>query len=732
MGQTAEPGRGSRLRLLLTQRWDIAVPLLVTAAGLLALALAARVDTNRASFLQTLELRSLDARFLLRGARPHDSRIVIVGVDEKTLRKLGSFPIVRSAYAELVDRLSQGGASVVALDLAFPTPEKNSALEALGRLQAEIGPEAPASVLAKIRALERARDNDALFAAAMKRAGNVILGHIFLDRQRAQGSDPRAVEEYYNILWGQPFPQVRKKSSGRDFDLNAAWMRHGQVAYGVEPNIRLLADAAKSYGFFNVNADSDGILRRATLLVRYQDRDYFPSLDFQAAKYFEQISDQEIVALISENGLDSVQFGAHNLPTDGNNTVLVNYAGPYGTYAQFSLADVLDGTVPPDSFRGKIVLVGATALGVGDICSTPFSQGDAAYMGVEFHANTVDNLLHVGEPAASFLRRGSRQKLVDVAFTLLFGLGMGLVFSRSRPQHSTVFAILALLVFAVTVYQGFVRLGWWLSFVVPASVLVVNYAGVTSCRMIFEEREKRKIRKVFSQYISPGVIQLMERDPGKYLRVGGELKELTIMFSDIRSFTSVSEGMTPDELVSLLNEYLGAMTELVFQQQGTLDKYIGDALMAFWGSPYPQSDHASRACGCALSMRSRLLELNRKWKTEGRKQLSIGVGINTGPVNVGNIGSVQRLSWTVMGDNVNLASRLEGLNKEYRSEIVISESTYRQVRDQYVCRELDQIRVKGKQQAVGIYELLAATAEASSSVDLVAALFGGAGCLPHA
>ena len=184
-------------------------------------------------------------------------------------------------------------------------------------------------------------------------------------------------------------------------------MRHGEVAYGIEPNVRLLADAAKSYGFFNVNADSDGILRRATLLVRYQDRDYFPSLDFQAAKYFEQISDQEIVALISENGLDSIQFGAHNLPTDGNNTVLVNYAGPYGTYAQFSLADVLDGTVPPDSFRGKIVLVGATALGVGDICSTPFSQGDAAYMGVEFHANTVDNLLHVGDPAASFLRRGS-------------------------------------------------------------------------------------------------------------------------------------------------------------------------------------------------------------------------------------------------------------------------------------------------------------------------------------
>jgi adenylate cyclase len=256
------------------------------------------------------------------------------------------------------------------------------------------------------------------------------------------------------------------------------------------------------------------------------------------------------------------------------------------------------------------------------------------------------------------------------------------------------------------VYFGFAHWGRWLSFVIPAGTLVANYAAITSFRMIFEESEKRKIRKTFSQYLSPGVIALIERDPQKYIRPGGETKELTVMFSDIRGFTTISEGLTADELVRLLNEYLGAMTDVLFQNLGTLDKYIGDAIMAFWGSPYPQNDHAERACRCAIEMTHTLKRLNAQWENEGRKRISIGIGLNTGRVNVGNMGSAKRLSWTVMGDNVNLASRLEGMTKQYRTQIVISESTYRRVGERFVCRDLDRIRVKGKLQPVGIYELL--------------------------
>jgi adenylate cyclase len=368
--------------------------------------------------------------------------------------------------------------------------------------------------------------------------------------------------------------------------------------------------------------------------------------------------------------------------------------------------EVLNGTVPPETFKDKIVLVGGTALGIGDLRSTPFQKQDSGYMGVEVHANIIDNLLHSDEKGRTFLTRGLNEEMIDTGMILLFGLVFGFWFSRIKPLYSTLSLFLTLGLFAWFMYISFARWGLWLSCVIPAGTLVVNYAVITSFRMIFEEGEKRKIRKTFSQYLSPGVIALIEKDPQKYIRPGGETKDLTVMFSDIRGFTTMSEGLTADELVLLLNEYLGEMTDVIFQNLGTLDKYIGDAIMAFWGSPYPQDDHAYRACTCALQMIQALDKLNAKWRAEGRKQIAIGVGLNTGPVNVGNMGSAKRLAWTVMGDNVNLASRLEGITKEYRGRIVISEGTYREIADKFVCRDLDKIRVKGKNQPVTIYELL--------------------------
>ena len=209
------------------------------------------------------------------------------------------------------------------------------------------------------------------------------------------------------------------------------------------------------------------------------------------------------------------------------------------------------------------------------------------------------------------------------------------------------------------------------------------------------------------------MIELIEKDPQKYIRPGGEEKELTVLFSDIRGFTTISEGLTPDELVQLLNKYFEQMTDTIFATDGTLDKYIGDAIMAFWGSPYPQADHAFRSCSCALQMVRGLEKLNAKWKATGHPPISIGIGVNTGLVNVGNMGSARRLSWTVMGDNVNLASRLEGITKQYHVQLIVSEATYRHVASQFVCRELDRIRVKGKNLPVNIYEVLDIAAEKS-------------------
>jgi adenylate cyclase len=661
------------------------------------------------AFLQNIEQSSLDLRFETRGKRPHDDRIVIVGIDEKTLQKIGSFPLPRKSYATLVDKLSAGGARVIAFDVTFPVPESNSATEALQELKNDLGPSASPALLQKVQTLEAASDQDAMFAAAMKKSGNVVLGHVFLDSQ----PDPKLAEEYFNIAWAHVFPQVLPVGfkRGQNVDLGEVWGEaNGTIKKGVEANITKLADAAASFGFINIIPDPDGTLRHALLIVRYQDQDFFPSLDLEVVRAYEAIPDQQVAAYIGPYGLERIQLGQHTVRPAFDGGALLNYAGPYGTYEHHSMWDVISGALPPDSFRDKIVLVGATALAMGDIRNTPF-QG--VYMGVEVHANIIDNLLHSNEPGRTFLKRGYTEEMVDLGSILLFGLVFGFWFSRVTPLYSTISVLLALAGFAAFVYFSFAHKGQWLSFVIPAATLAANYAAITSVRMIREERAKRKIRKSFSQYLSPGVISLMEKDPEKYIRPGGEVKELSVLFSDIRGFTTISEGLTPDQLVQLLNEYFEQMTEILFATDGTLDKFIGDAIMAFWGSPSPQEDHASRGCACALQMSRGLATLNAKWQAAGRPPISIGVGLNTGMVNVGNMGTARRLSWTVMGDNVNLASRLEGITKEYHVQIVISEATYHQVSSQFVCRELDKIRVKGKNQPVNIYELMGVAAEKS-------------------
>ena len=718
----------AKLGQLPTKKVDIAIAILVTLVGL-GLYSATSLSGNLQAaygFLNNVEQRTLDARFRMRGHRPVDPRIAIVAIDEKTLQKLGAWPIPRNAYAKLVDQLSAGGAKIVAFDATFPTPEKNSAVEALKKLENEIGTAAPASVVDKIRAIQKTSDNDAIFAESMKRANNVILGHIFLDKQRALTMDQKAADDYFDVLWGKPFPQIFTRPEGTKVNTAAVWADATRIPgsadswgiqYGIEPNIRLLAEAARSYGFFNLFPDSDGTFRRAAFILRYQDQDFFPSLELQTFTEYENLSEQDLTAYIAVDGFDSLQLGKRTLKLGRDGRELINYAGPFHSYPHYSLADVLDGSVPPATFKDKIVFVGATALGIGDLRITPYQEGD--YMGVEIHANVIDNLLHSDERGRGFLNRSFPEEMIDVAFILIFGIGMGFLFARLKPLYSTLSVIVAIAIFGAIVYLAFAHYGMWLYTVIPVGTLVVNYGAITSFRMVTEEREKRKIRKTFERYVSPGVIRLIEKDPKRYFKQGGESKELTIMFSDIRDFTRMSEGMTPDELVSFLNEYLGEMTDITFKRWGTLDKYIGDAVMAFWGSPYPQDDHAIRSCSAALDMMDRLGELNRKWESEGKRHFDIGIGVNSGVVSVGNMGSSHRFAWTVMGDPVNLASRLEGQNKEYHSKIIIGENTYVQVKDHFVCRDLDLIRVKGKLKPVKIFELLGWAKDQSRYADLL-------------
>jgi adenylate cyclase len=285
-----------------------------------------------------------------------------------------------------------------------------------------------------------------------------------------------------------------------------------------------------------------------------------------------------------------------------------------------------------------------------------------------------------------------------------------MVLSVAPPRRATAIILVSWSAFWVLACYLFVHLRLWIVIVLPSATLASNYLAIISYRFFFEERQKRKVRAAFTQYVPPALITQMLQHP-ELLRLGGEEKELTAMFADIRGFTTLSERLSPTALVELLNEYLSSMTSIIFKHWGTLDKYIGDAIMAFWGAPYPQTDHAVRACRAALEMLETLNKLQAKWEAEGRPHIAIGVGINTGPMVVGNMGSEKRFNFTIMGDNVNLASRLEGTNKQFGTRIIISESTYLKVHEHYVARELDLIRVKGKLKPVKIYELLGLISE---------------------
>ena len=316
---------------------------------------------------------------------------------------------------------------------------------------------------------------------------------------------------------------------------------------------------------------------------------------------------------------------------------------------------------------------------------TPFS---AVYPGVEMHATVIDNILH-----RNFLIHSGWTRFLDICMIVVAGLIMGLAVPRVKAVAGIALSLALIGAFVAANTALFVRYSVWMNLIYPVLTMMTIYLGITVYRYVTEEREKKKIRGAFQYYLTASVINEILRDPSK-LKLGGDKKQLSVMFSDIRGFTDISEKLTPEELVRLLNEYLTAMTDVVFKYDGLLDKYIGDAIMAVFGAPLDQPDHALRACRTALEMMSELKRLREKWAAEGRPDVNIGVGVNTGDMVVGNMGSEMRFDYTVMGDSVNLASRLEGTNKEYRTNIIISEFTYESIRNELFCRELDAVRVK--------------------------------------
>src|SRR6202167_6350652 len=732
----AEPTRIiNRITGLLREWWDhkgsFAISLLVTLFALATyyVTFIGERPMPVSDFVYRMEWSSLDTRFQFRGRTRTDPRIIIVDVDQESQELLGRWPFPRLRFAHLLDALREDGARVVAFDMTFSKPDQTVLpLQELSEdLAAEqkkghaVGP----AILSTIEDKEKQYNYDQQVAAAIERFGNVVLGSYFLyTKADLAGVSSQALDEYANQIAYFPFPQVRPLASARGEDDRVKTIQlYEDLNYlprGAEANAAIFTEAVaakKGVGFFNVFLDDDSVVRYVRLAIPYgrdADRanwDFYASLEVQAVRLYLGLSDDQVALTYGGGGIVGVEFGKHNfVRTDDIRRLLVNYHGPARTYPYVSFANAALKKFPPGTFKDKIVLVGASATGIGDLRATPF--GGIDFPGTEIHANVIDNILN-----QQFIVNRGLQALTDVEFICLFGIPLGIWLAMVQPRWM-ILGLAFLFPFAGTVYWAFLH-GWWLNFIVPAVfVLIPNVSLVGLYRVLIEEQEKRKVRSAFQQYAPPEVIRRLLRDPE---RVKPRKNEVSVLFSDIRGFTTISETLDAQALAGLLNGYLTEMTRIIFRHQGTLDKYIGDAVMAIWGAPFDEPGHAQRCCRAAIAMVARLAELQKKWVAEGLPAMEIGIGINTGIASVGNMGSSLRYGYTAMGDAVNLSARLEGLNKEYHTQILISEFTRRTLRDdQFIFREIDFIRVKGKLQPVTIYEILGPGAKENGGEELVA------------
>jgi adenylate cyclase len=639
-----------------------------------------------------LELKSYDLRFVSRGPLSPLSSVVMAVIDEKSLDAEGRWPWPRAKLAALVDRLSSGAARVIAFDIGFSEPDENSQLMILDEVSKRVG-RLRTGDRALAEFLERSRedaDNDArLVAAIRKSSAPVILGYFFhmtnasLNYELSQAE----LERRLALLGKSKYPAVI--SSVQDLD-SVPLIK----AYAPETNLASLTEAAKASGFYTLRSDWDGVLRWMPLVIRIGD-DLFPPLPLLSAWHY--LGKPRVTVRIEADGVHGVEIGDRFIPTDERGQLLVNYLGKAKTFPSISVTDILSGRVPDDTFKDRIVLIGATAVGTHDLRSTPFGP---VYPGLEVHATVIDNIL-----TGRFMARPDWSRIYDIAAIVVLATIMGFALPRASPLMGVVVFAAVFVLYVVATLAFFVVGGVWLNVVYPLFALSLNYTALTAFHYLTEQRERKRIKGTFRQYVAPLVVEEMLKKPGG-LKLGGEEKVLTVLFSDLEGFTSHSERYTPGEMVDMLAEYYNSVTEEVFRHQGTLKEYVGDELMAIFGAPLEHADHAERACTTALAMRERRLALAAEWGPLGKPMLHARTGINSGPMLVGNLGSRYRFAYGVLGDQVNLGSRLEGLNKVYRTDILIGENTARMVEGRFLMREVDMVRVKGRKQAVRIYELI--------------------------
>jgi adenylate cyclase len=607
----------------------------------------------------------VDYRFKVRNliSEPEaPENIVIVTVDEKSLQEYGRWPWNRGLQAELVEKIFSGEPAQVGIDIFYPEKESE--------------------------------ESDRLLASVFSRHRSRLVTALGFEAEAGK----RYGGEIEDILYYYAFTSIE------NYRLLKA-VEAFRVLLPPEP-IRSSTD----YGHVYSLPDMDGKLRWEYLYVRYGD-EYFPSLSLQVAARMMNVPFAKLKII----GGIGVEAGALFIPTDEFGRLHINYYGKEGSFTYYPAADILSGRVGPSIFKDKIVLLGTSAMSTYDMKITPFS---ANMPGVEKHATIIANILN-----RDFIRRPPLY--VDLIILIISGILAIAVGNVKRALHSFILYDLLLLIMLISNQVAFSVYGLRLNLIYPTLTLLASGIFTISYRYLNEERKAREIRRMFSSYVTERVVNELIRNP-EMAKLGGERRNITVLFSDVCGFTSYSEKHEPEEVVNVLNEYLSAMTEVIFRWEGTLDKFIGDAIVAFWGAPLEQKNHAELAVRCALHMIKRLEELREKWIREGRAPLSMGIGLNTGEVLVGNIGAEgKKMDYTVIGDHVNIGARVEALTRKFNTDILMTELPLNEIRKlvetsrigHISVRGVGTVVVKGKEKPVRIYEIKSLPPSESSVIE---------------
>jgi adenylate cyclase len=631
-------------------------------------------------FTQRLEQQSYDARVKLSMPGTMDPRIVIIDIDEKTLANEGRWPLARDKWATLVHQLFERyRIRVLGFDVAFPEPDTSSGLPILDRL-AKGDLRDDAAYQAFIEKSRSTLDYDQLFATEIAKYP-VVLGFFLSPKQDRTGVLPLPVYQMSSF--------ADKKDEER--------YRYTRAS-GFSGNLPQLQKSAAAAGHLSPGLDIDGVTRRVPMFMRV-DNGLYEAMSLAVTRMY--LGNVPIKARTDSAGsgedkinwVTEIDLGGHRIPLDDSMAALVPFRGPHPSFRYISATDVIRGTLPADDLVDKIAIVGTSAQGLLDIRTTPVGED---YPGVEVHANMISGILD-----NSIRHRPPEAEALNVLTVILLGLPLAFFLPRLTALGSTLATIGALaLLFAVNMFSW--QKGYILSIAAPAMMVVMLYFINMAYGFFMEARSRQLITGLFGTYVPKELVAEMAKNPEEY-SMQGESRVMTVLFSDVRDFTSISEGLSAEQLKDMMNAYLSEMTEVIQHQRGTIDKYIGDAIMAFWGAPLADADHAAHAVGTALDMQKRIRGLDDAFIKQGWPLLNIGVGLNCGEMNVGDMGSKFRRAYTVMGDAVNIASRLEGLTKEYGIGILVSEGIV-QTAPGFVYREIDRAAVKGRTEGIAIYE----------------------------